>query len=80
MADTGKRMKLKMALRDIIRNMSESDSYDDYEEDDELEDEVMDKGRYATGFVPATNLDEPFASQFHKETKKPTKPFVKKGK
>jgi hypothetical protein len=67
MADTGKRMKLKMALRDIIRNMSESDSYDDYEEDDELEDEVMDKGRYASDMQGCTNLDEPFVKELKKK-------------
>lgn len=66
MTDTGKRMKLKMALRDIIRNMA--DSYDDdYEEDDELEDEVMDKGRYSSGMIGCTNLDEPFAKEFSKK-------------
>lgn len=69
MADTGKRMKLKMALRDIIRNMA--DSYDDdYEEDDELEDEVMDKGRYINVTAPATHLDEPFANEFSKKKKR----------
>jgi hypothetical protein len=67
MADTGKRMKLKMALRDIIRNMSDSDSYEDYEEDDELEDEVMDKGRYTNDMRECTHLDEPFSKQINKK-------------
>lgn len=69
MPDTGKRMKLKMALRDIIRNMA--DSYDDYEEeDDELEDEVMDKGRYSSSMDRCTHLDEPFANEFIKKKKR----------
>jgi|SanBayMetagenome_1026888.scaffolds.fasta_scaffold03493_3 hypothetical protein len=70
MVDTGKRMKLKMALRDIIRNMSDSDSYEDYEEDDELEDEVMSKGRYSNEMNNCTHLDEPFAEQPKKSRKK----------
>ena len=66
MADTGKRMKLKMALREIIRNMS--DNYDDdYEEDDELEDEVMDKGRYSESMDGCTHLDEPFSKEYSKK-------------
>jgi hypothetical protein len=70
MIDTSKRMKLKMALRDIIRNMSESDSYDDYEEDDELEDEVMDKGRYSSSMDGCTHLDEPFVNELTKKKKR----------
>lgn len=66
MTDTGKRMKLKMALREIIRNMS--DNYEDeYEEDDELEDEVMDKKRYSSQMDGCTHLDEPFSKEFIKK-------------
>lgn len=66
MTDTGKRMKLKMALREIIRNMA--DSYDEYEEDDdELEDEVMDKKRYSSQMDGCTHLDEPFSKEFIKK-------------
>lgn len=66
MTDTGKRMKLKMALRDIIRNMSQSND-EMYQEDDELEDEVMDKGRYSESMDGCTHLDEPFSKEFIKK-------------